>query len=190
MRTFTRRVSAAARMRQMSRFAWVAVGLALILGGTASVRLVAQSPAKPKYPEIGLWKQNIEKSKYMTGQPPRMSVRKYETSADGFVTLTIVGVDAQGNPQFNFIRFRYDDGKDYPRYTNAALARMVATGAKPGTSTYKILDGSTAEFTQKDNTGKITGIITRTVSTDGKTLTLTVKDASGKIMGVEVYDKQ
>jgi hypothetical protein len=179
-----------ARMRQLSLFAVVAVGLVVILGGTASVRLVAQIPAKPKSPEIGLWKQNIEKSKYMTGQPPRMSVRKYETTADGFVMLTIVGVDAQGSPQFGLVRFKYDDGKDYPRYTTAALARMAATGAKPGTSTYKILDGSTAEFTQKDNTGKVTGTSTRAVSTDGKTLTLTAKDASGKVMGVEVYDKQ
>jgi hypothetical protein len=178
------------RMPQMYLFAVVAVALVGVLGSTASVRLVGQSPANPKYPEIGLWKQNIEKSKYVTGQPPRISVRKYETTADGFVTLTIVGVDAQGNPQFNFVRFKYDDGKDYPRYTNGALARMVATGAKPGTSRYKILDGSTAEFTQKDNTGKVTGTQTRAVSTDGKTLTLTAKDASGKVMVVEVYDKQ
>jgi hypothetical protein len=67
---------------------------------------------------------------------------------------------------------------------------MLATGAKPGTSTYKILDGSTAEFTQKDNTGKVAGTQTRAVSTDGKTLTLTAKDASGNVMVVEVYDKQ
>src|ERR1700680_3630092 len=105
MQTSTKRLSALARMQQMSLFAVVAVGLVVILGGTASVRLVAQIPPKPKYPEIGLWKQNIEKSKYMTGQPPRMSVRKYETTADGFVMLTIVGVDAQGNPQFNLVRF-------------------------------------------------------------------------------------
>ena len=179
-----------ARVRQTYFLTVVTVAVGVVFGGTASARLVAQIPAKPQYPEIGLWKENIEKSKYMTGQPPRMSVRKYETTDDGFVTLTIVGVDAQGNPQFNFVRFKYDDGKDYPRYTNAALARMAATGAKPGTSTYKILDGSTAEFTQKDNTGKVTGTQTRAVSTDGKTLTLTVKDASGKVMVVEVYDKQ
>ena len=64
------------RMRQIYLVAVVAVALVGVFGSTASVYLVAQSPANPKYPEIGLWKQNIEKSKYMTGQPPRMSVRK------------------------------------------------------------------------------------------------------------------
>jgi hypothetical protein len=176
-------------MRQMSLFAVVAVTLVVVLGGTV-VGASAQTPAKPKFPESGLWKQNIEKSKYMTGQPPRMAVRKYEIAPDGFLMVTISSIDTQGNPGFNLGRFKYDDGKDYPIYSNTALAAMVATGAKPATGTYHLVDASTGMFTNKDNTGKVTGTNTRTLSADGKTLTVTAKDATGKVTSVLVFDKQ
>ncbi len=45
-------------------------------------------------------------------------------------------------------------------------------------------------FTNKDNTGKVTGTNTRVVSKDGKTLIVTAKDASGKETSVLVFDKQ
>ena len=165
----------------------VSGGLFLLL---ASVGASAQTPAKSKDSEIGRWKQNIEKSKYMTGQPPQMAVRKYETTADDFVIVTIATLDAQGNPGFNLARFKYDDGKDYAIYSNAALAAMAATGAKPATGTYHLVDASTRMFTNKDNTGKVTGTNTRVLSTDGKTLTVTFKDATGKVTSIAVWEKQ
>ena len=165
----------------------------LIVGGSllvlCSVVPLAQTPATAKYPEIGVWKQNLEKSKYITGQPARMSVRKYETTADGFIVVTIAGLDSQGNPTFNMGRFKYD-GKDYPVYPNTALLAFVATGAKLATNAYKIVDAYTGEFTSKDNTGKVTGTNTRVVSRDGKTLTATAKDATGKVTNVLVFDRQ
>ena len=68
--------------------------------------------------------------------------------------MTIATLDAQGNPGFNLARFKYDDGKDYAIYSNAALAAMVATGAKPATGTYHLVDTSTRMFTNKTTRGK------------------------------------
>jgi hypothetical protein len=178
-----------AGMRQMPLVGVVGVALVVVLGGTASVRLGAQNPPAT-YPELGVWKLNVEKSKYTMPQPLTMEVRKYETSPDGFVTVTIATVGTDGNPGFVLGRFKYDDGKDYPIYSTTALATMVATGAQPGTGTYTIIDAYTGQFTSKDNTGKVTATNTRVVSKDGKTLTQTSKDASGKVTSVQVFDKR
>jgi hypothetical protein len=174
-----------ARMRQ----AYLFVALAVVLSGTASVRLVAQSPTAKDDPGNGLWKLNLEKSKFTTGQPPKTSVLKQETTADGFIVVTQTTINAQGNPGFFLVRFK-TDGQDYPQYSAADLVRMLATGAKPGTATFKRIDVQTFERTEKDNTGKVTGTTTRVVSTDGKTSTMTFKDASGNVRIVHVWDRQ
>ena len=79
-------------------------------------------------------------------------------------------------------------------YSQANLPLFSATGVKPGTQAYRVIDPNTVELTPKDNTGKITftGVRTRAVSRDGKTLTDIQKgtNAQGQVVDIiQVFDR-
>ena len=156
-----------------------------------SLIVLAQAPSSTSRPEIGTWKQNFEKSKYAAGTtPPRSSIRRYEARPDGFFVTTNETVDAQGNPTFGQVVYKYD-GKDYGFPSQITLAEFLATGKKTWTTqAFMVMDANTVQATAKDNTGKVTGTFVRQVSKDGKTITQTGKDTSGKITNVTVFDKQ
>jgi outer membrane lipoprotein-sorting protein len=139
------------------------------------VTLLAQTP-KPGE-AIGTWKLNIAKSKYSPGPAPSgpaSEQRKWEIRKDGFTLLTISGINSQGDPTFQMFAYK-PDGKDYPSFNNGTLAEFLATGAKGGTTSVKLIDDYTANLQTKNN-GAPGLPITRTVSKDGKTLTLLGKN--------------
>lgn len=164
-----------------------------LLSSLCSVALLAQNPAPGKDPVIGTWNLNLQKSKYNGAPAPRSGVRRYEVTEDGFINYIGVGVDSHGSPTFTQATYKYD-GKDYPVYSQANLPLFSATGVKPGTQAYRVIDPNTVALTPKDNTGKVTfnGIRTRAVSRDGKTLTDIQKgtNAQGEAVDiVQVFDR-
>ena len=153
---------------------------------------LAQTRAPSANSSLGTWKLNIEKSTYSPGVPPRSSVRQFTAVENGFIVSTISGISPQGIPTFALSAARYD-GKDYPQYTQVTLTDMMVKGTKtPNTQVYRIIDDYAVEITNKQN-GKVTTILTRTVSRDGRTMTMTTKgtNAQGQpINNVEVFDRQ
>jgi hypothetical protein len=168
------------------------VGVALLLS-VWSVVPSAQNAVPGKDPIIGTWTLNLQKSRYNGAPAPRSGVRRYEVTEDGFINYISVGVDSHGSPTFNQATYKYD-GRDYPVYSQANLPLFSATGAKPGTQAYRVIDPNTVDLTPKDNTGRITfsGVRTRAVSRDGKTLTDIQKgtNALGETVDiVQIFDK-
>jgi len=157
-----------ARIRQTCLFAVIALGLVVVLAGTA----LAQSP--------GTWKLNLVKSKYNAGTAPKSSTLKYEAVGAG-IKVTVDSVAADGALTHYTYTANYD-GKDNPVVGNpnadmAARTRVNAT--------------TTEGVTKK--AGKVMTNSTYVVSSDGKTMTITAKGttATGQtIDSVQVYEKQ
>jgi hypothetical protein len=141
---------------------------------------------------LGTWKLNLEKSKFSPGEPPRTNVRQFVARPDGFIVSTISGISAQGIPTFTMSVARYD-GKNYRLYNQVTLAELMMHGTKtPTTQAYKVIDDYTVEITNREN-GKVTTVLTRTVSRDLKTMTLVTKGTNTQgqaVNNVEVFDKQ
>jgi len=161
----------------------------LIASGTAlsalfqgvTVPLKAQTPA-PLI--VGRWKLNTDKSN-LPAAADRVEIRQYVLRPDGFLVGLLITTDARGT--YHYLQFTAkSDGKDYPEYTDALLADMVAAG-KPIPRTYSetVIDEHTTDWTDKAD-GRITSHGKKIVSKDGKTLTVTV-DGSAQI---KIYDRQ
>ena len=130
-------------------------------------------------PQMGTWKLNEVKSKFVPGAPKNNTVI-YEAAGDN-VKVTVDGTDRAGNPAHNEWTGKFD-GKDYP-LTGDPDADMRS---------YKTVNDHTLALTNKKG-GKVTltGLIV--VSADGKTRTVTPTgtDPQGKkIKHTAVYDKQ
>src|SRR5215467_10711903 len=69
--------------------------------------------AQERDPRIGTWKLNVAQSTYDPGPPPQSQTRTYEDRGGGVTLATIEGINAQGNPTFAQVAFKFD-GKDYP----------------------------------------------------------------------------
>ena len=166
----------------------VFVALLLVCGVVA----LAQTPAPSANLVLGTWKLNIEKSTYSPGGPPRSNLRQFTAVENGFIVSTISGISAQGIPTFTLSAARYD-GKNYPLYNQVTLADMMINGTKtPNTQAYRVIDAHTVEITNRQN-GKLTTVLTRTVSRDGKTMTLVTKGTNAQsqpVHNVEVFDRQ
>ena len=144
-----------------------------------SVLLVTASAQND--PQVGVWKLNVEKSKYSPGPAPKSATTRIEAAGAG--TKVIVDqVTSDGTVRHWEFTANYD-GKDSPVTGNNPDADMIArtrTNANTITSTSK-------------KGGKVTTTQTSTVSSDGKTRTVTTKgtSASGQqVNNVAVYEKQ
>ena len=96
---------------------------------------------------------------------------------------TIEGINAQGNPTFAQVAFKFD-GKDYP-IAEIGIQTVV-------TVSEKLVDADTVEFILKRG-GKVLSTSTQTVFKDGKTMTHREKgtNAQGQpFSNVLVYEKQ
>ena len=147
--------------------------------------LPAQTPARQSLPLIvGTWKLNPEKS-HLRVPPNHVEIRQYRLRADGFLVGLLITTDRQGG--YHYLQFTAkSDGKDYPEYTEALLADMLAAGkATPRTYAETVADEHTTLWTDKVN-GKVTAQGKKIVSSDGKTLTVTVNDSSE----MYIYDRQ
>jgi hypothetical protein len=147
--------------------------------------LWAQTPAgKPTPLIVGNWKLNPEKSN-LPVSANRIELRQYRLRPDGFLVGLLISTDVQGG--YHYLQFTAkSDGKDYPEYTDALVADMIAAGRQtPRTYAETIIDEYTTDWTDKAD-GKITSHGKKIVSKDGKSLTVTV-DGSSQI---KVYDRQ
>ena len=106
---------------------------------------------------------------------------------DGYLVGLLYTNDRQGN--YHYLQFTAkSDGKDYPEYSDAIVADMIAAGTPtPRTYAEKRVDEFTTEWFDKAN-GRITGQGKKIVSNDGNTLTITVDGRPES--QVRVYDRQ
>jgi hypothetical protein len=149
--------------------------LVMIVIAAAAVELAAQAAD----PLVGKWELNVAKSKYNPGPAPQSESRTYVVAGKD-IKASMKGVDSTGKPTAGSWIINYE-GKERPM-----------TGvADADTLTFKRVDASTVEFTQK-KAGKVVITGTRTISPDGKVMTITSKgtNASGQtINNVEVFEK-
>jgi hypothetical protein len=89
--------------------------------------LQAQAPASRPLPLIlGTWKLNTDKSSLRL-PANHVEIRQYRMRPDGFLVGLLITSDPQGS--YHYLQFTAkSDGKDYPEYTEALLADMVAAG--------------------------------------------------------------
>ena len=147
--------------------------------------LQAQTPASKSLPIIvGTWKLNPEKSNLRV-PADRVEIRQYRLRPDGFLVGLLITTDAQGS--YHYLQFTAkSDGKDYPEYTEALAADMIAAGKQtPRTYAETVIDEYTTDWTDKVD-GKVTSHGKKIVSKDGKTLTVTVDGSSQ----MRIYDRQ
>ena len=131
---------------------------------------------------IGIWKLNLERSKFSPGPAPRSQTLSF--TADGAnLTNTADSIDAQGQATKTVFLHIYD-GKPH-----------AATGAAGGlfdSTTYTRTDDRTVNWVRsKDGKSVQTG--SNVLSADGKTFTVTTDGAGpdGKpVHNVAVYEKQ
>ena len=147
-------------------------GLCSILVGAA----FAQSDS-----QVGVWKQNVAKSKYSPGPAPKSATTRIEAVATG-TKVVVDQVMADGSARHWEFTANYD-GKDSPVTGNNPDADMVARTR---------IDANTVQTISKKG-GKVTTTQTSAVSSDGKTRTVTTKgvNAGGQqVSNVVVYQKQ
>jgi hypothetical protein len=146
----------------------------------------AQVPAIKPPMIVGNWKLNPEKSG-MGNVPLQqlINMRQYRMRPDGFLVGLLITTDPQGG--YHYLQFTAkSDGRDYPEYSDALLAEMIAT-SKPTTRMYaeRIINDYTTEWIDKVN-GRISAQGKKVVSQDGTTLTITTDGQSR----ATVYDRQ
>ena len=150
---------------------------------TAATGAAAQAPAPPQPPIAGTWKMNPEKSGAQVS-PDYVEIRQYRLRPDGYLVGLLFNGSGRGLRWLQFTA--KSDGKDYPEYSDAIVADMIAAGTRtPRTySETKADDYTTLWIDTVD--GKITAQGKKIVSKDGQTLTITVDGQPG----VRVYDRQ
>ena len=155
------------------------IGLLVVLLGLSAALRAADEPF------LGLWKINLNKSKYQSA-PPITNTFKYEPAANappnsGWMKVTVTQVDAQGQPNTHD-RIQTYNGKAHPVVNDPGAEAVLVKRVDPHT-----IQGSNWKK------GKIVVRFTRVVSQDGSTLTTTVDgvNAQGKrYHDVRVFDKQ
>jgi len=136
----------------------------------------------------GTWKQNIAKSAYSPGPPPKGPNTAQFQTADNGMKVVLDGVNASGQKTHTEYTVKFD-GKDYPSKStldgkpNPSAADMVSA---------KKIDDYTVEFTAKSK-GAVVQQTRLVVSKDGKTQTATQTgtNAQGQpVKNVIIVEKQ
>ena len=162
-----------ARIHQTCLLAVVALGLVVVLAGTAL--------AQPGSSNLGTWKLNLAKSTFAAGTAPKSATFTNEVAGAGIKTISDT-VRADGtaiHSEYTLVH----DGKDYP-ITGSSLNGDTAAGTR--------VDANTLKFTYKKG-GKVTVTTTNVVAADKKTYTVTAKGTNtlGQTVNtVAVYEKQ
>ena len=149
------------------------VGLCLVASGL----LLAQSNT-----QVGTWKLNLAKSKYVNMQAPKSETLTVEATGDG-AKYSFEGIAADGSPIKCSFTTNYD-GKDSP------TSGVCTNGSD--TSAIRRVDANTIEATLK-KAGKVVLTVTDVVSKDGKVSTASLKGTNEQgqpTSGTDVWDKQ
>ena len=134
-------------------------------------------------PLLGLWQLNVAKSKFSPGPAPR-SQTLFVYAEGQNRKVTVVTIDAAGNPGVVVIPQYIEDGQPYPVTATPAISYDANAITR--------VDAYTVNFS-RTKVGRVVQAGTRVLSQDGKTLTFTTTgtDANGRqINNVAVYDKQ
>jgi hypothetical protein len=182
------------KRRFVMKSSFVVAGVVTVI---ACAAVFAQRPALSPNLIIGTWKQNMEKSTYDPGPPPRGlgSVRQYAAGDDGVVVAITLNIDSRGIPSLGAVSAANYDGKEYAQHTVATLASSLGSHVAPPvtrTIAYKYIDQYTAEIVQRQD-GQVVSVSTRTISRDGKTMTerFDYTDAQGqRVRNVLVFEKR
>ena len=144
----------------------------------AACPLLAQSNT-----DVGVWKLNVAKAKYVPGPGPRSQTRTVVPQGNGW-KVTIEGISGTGKT-INYSYTTNYDGQDSP---------LSGMGFPSGADTIAIKRVNADTTTQTDKKdGKVITQGTRVVSKDGKLETIHArgKDPDGKpINNLVVYEKQ
>jgi len=162
-----------ARIRQTCLFVVVALGLVVVLAGSA----LAQSSQT----NVGTWNINLAKSKYTAGSAPKSSTFTVVAVGAG-IKVTSDSVRADGTVSHSVYVANYD-GKDNPITGNSQWG--------DGTTATRVDANTTRHIFKK--AGKVTVTQSAVVSGDGKTMTITntgVNAMGQPVNSVAVYDKQ
>ncbi len=144
----------------------------------ASGLLLAQSNS-----EVGTWKLNVAKSKYVNRQAPKSETRTIEAQGDG-VKVSMDGVAGDGSRIAYSYTTNYD-GKDSP-YSGVGTPNGADTVAT------KRVDANTTALIQK-KAGKVVQTGRFVVSKDVKVMTFTAKGTNEQgqpTSATVVWDKQ
>jgi hypothetical protein len=165
---------------RMKRIFVLASLLALSLAAAGPVFSWAQSNSAQGNPDIGVWKLNVAKSKYVPGPGPRSQTRTVvPLPQGGGVKVTIEGVSGSGKT----INYTYN--------TNYGGADSPLTGvgfpSDANTIAVKRINANTTTQTDKKD-GQVILQVTRVVSKEGKVETIHGKGKG--ITNLVVYEKQ
>jgi hypothetical protein len=161
-------------MRNIARRLAIPLIAWLFVAGSANAQTNTSLPLDPV---VGVWKLNLEKSKYETPPPKTMTVT-ITPAARGY-TFAIDAIGPDGQPQ----KWGYTsafDGAESEVSGNAAIDTVVASSA--GT-------GSTVRY---QKAGNVITTTTSVLSEDGKTLMVTARIplANGKeLTNLSVYER-
>jgi hypothetical protein len=161
------------RTIQALRFSAVALGLVIIVAGTAL--------AQASNPHIGVWKGNVPKSKTSPGTAMTSNSTRIEAAGAG-VKVTVDSVGTDGVVRHWVFTANYD-GKDYPITGNSQWGDTVALTR---------VDANTSRSVYKKG-GVVLATQTSVVSADGKTRTTSTKGKNvlgQTVDNVSVYDRQ
>lgn len=151
--------------------------IALLAVTAGSLR--AQTNAALSNPDVGVWKLNVAKSKYVPPPGPRSQTRTVVALPDGGVKVTIEGVSGSGKT-INYTYTTHYDGKDSP---------LTGVGFPSDVNTIAVKRVDARHTTQTDKKdGKVILQVTREVSEDGKTET--IHGTGDQIANLVVYEKQ
>ena len=151
----------------------------IALSGVTAGSLRAQTNSAENNPDVGVWKLNVAKSKYVPGPGPRSQTRTVVQLPDGGVKVTIEGVSGSGTT-INYTYTTHFDGKDSP---------LVGVGFPSGANMTVIKRIDARHSTQTDKKdGKVILEVTREVSADGKTEIIHGK--GDHITNLVVYERQ
>jgi hypothetical protein len=136
-------------------------------------------------PQIGNWRLDLAKSRFVTATAPKSSMATVKASGKDGISVSTKVVSAQGE-KFSIQYSAQYDGKPYPRTETGA-------GSVPGqTLTLKRIDAQTIERVVYV-AGKPAGTEVWVISKDGQTRTVTQSgmDPKGKpIDNVLVFERQ
>lgn len=161
------------------------LGLILVMVGMGPS--AGMSAQEARDPIIGTWVLNVAKSRYVSGQPPRSIVRKFDYTRDAMILVTLDSVNAQGVASSNHWYLSLD-GKEHPEFSRARGPLPILW------ISIKSVDTHTKELTGRrleQGIMTVVDLMRFVVSKDGQTMTITYTDAkSGKEVNVVFYDKQ
>jgi len=153
-------------------------------------------------PFAGTWRANPARSTWSPGPAPaeiQLAVRQFSALEDGWYLYIGAGVDAQGGPNFQVVRYRMD-GQRYPVHNQVSITRMV-TASQPtnmaagaGTTimrSYRRIDARTVEYTSyTDGVASLPTV--RSLAPDGMSYTDTTRGTNPQgqaVNNVVVFDK-